>query len=90
MTAKRKTSSRVTITMLLMVLTETIRHWTTFFSPFALLMALRGLRTRRTRRILRNPMPLPPKIEMRETLTTTMSRQLKGDLAKAPSWKRNP
>jgi hypothetical protein len=40
-------------------------------------MALRGLRTLSTRRILRNPMPEPPNMEMRETETTTMSRQLK-------------
>ena len=53
MTAKRKTSSRVTITMLLIVLTETIRHWTTFFNPFALLMALRGLRALKVRRLLK-------------------------------------
>jgi hypothetical protein len=45
--------------------------------PGALLMALRGLRTLSTRRILRNPMPEPPNMEMRETETTTMSRQLK-------------
>jgi hypothetical protein len=45
--------------------------------PGALLMALRGLSTLSTRRILRKPMPEPPNMEMRETETTTMSRQLK-------------
>ena len=47
-------------------------------------MALRGLNTLRTLRILRKPMPEPPKIEIRETETTTISRQLNGDRQKAP------
>ena len=89
-TAKRNWSSKVTTTMLPMVFTETIKHCTTFFKPFALLMALKGLNTRSTRRILRKPIPLPPKIEIRETDTTTISRQLKGDLAKAPWWNKKP
>ena len=47
-------------------------------------MALRGLNTLRTLRILRKPMPEPPKMEIRETDTTTISRQLNGDRQKAP------
>ena len=50
-------------------------------------MALRGLNTLRTLRILRKPMPEPPKIEIRETETTTISRQLNGDRQKAPKYK---
>ena len=45
-----------------------------------LLIALRGLSTLRTLRILRNPMPEPPKMEIRDTDTTTISKQLNGDL----------
>jgi hypothetical protein len=34
-------------------------------------------------------MPEPPNMEIRETETTTMSRQLNGDRQKAPGWNRN-
>jgi hypothetical protein len=34
-------------------------------------------------------MPEPPKMEMSETETTTISRQLKGDRQNAPGWNRN-
>ena len=47
------------------------------YLPGALLIALRGLRTLRTLRILRNPIPEPPNIDIRDTDTTMMSRQLK-------------
>ena len=45
--------------------------------PGALLIALRGLRTRSTRRIFRKPIPEPPKMDIKDTETTTISRQLK-------------
>ena len=44
--------SSVTRTMLPMVLTATMTHWTTCLRPLARLMALRGRRTRNTLRIL--------------------------------------
>ena len=51
MTANMNWRRRVTRTMLPMVLTATMTHWTTCLSPLARLMALRGRRTRRTLRI---------------------------------------
>ena len=64
MTLNMKTSNKVTKTMLPMVLTATMTHWTTCLRPLARLMARSGRNTRRTRRIFTTDMAPELKIHM--------------------------